>query len=352
MRSRKIHRYIAKMTSKQQLLRDRIVQFYTTHTKSETVKHFQEEGNAPSSIYNILSTYEDRGTTKRASGSGKVATIMTKRAVSKLTKKVNNSDKFSCRQLARTMGCSKTLICKTLRRTHIVCRKKQSSPAYTDAQIPEVKRCCRWMHDRYKKEDYVLDDEKYFTLSGPSNGNYYTSDVSTVPPELKFKQKSKFERKVLVYLAASRQGISKPFYGESGLAIDQNTYVDKCLKNHLVPFLMEHHADNNYIFWPDKASSHYSRKALDFLIGRNIRFVPKFYNPTNLPQCRPIEDLWGQLSTLVYQGGWQAKTLRQLKYRIGQSVKKLNLLSVQRSFTNIRGKLRVVYRKGPFSAVH
>ncbi len=33
----------------------------------------------------------------------------------------------------------------------------------------------------------------------------------------------------------------------------------------------------------------------------------------NLPQCRPIEDFFGQLSSIVYKDGWTAKNVGEFK---------------------------------------
>ena len=51
-------------------------------------------------------------------------------------------------------------------------------------------------------------------------------------------------------------------------------------------------------------------------------------NLTNLPQCRPIEDLWGTLTGLD-EGGWTAETLQELKSLITRCVKKIDSDVVQ-----------------------
>ena len=38
----------------------------------------------------------------------------------------------------------------------------------------------------------------------------------------------------------------------------------------------------------------------NYLKDENINFVPYDRNPTNSPQCRPIEDFFGYLSSIVY----------------------------------------------------
>lgn len=333
-------------------MRERIVQIAETHSKSETLKHFTSEGVPRSTVYSVLANAQERGTTERKPGTGRTATIMTNKRKSALARSIEGRLGVSTRNLSRKYGCTQQYVQKIIRKLGFKCYSRQKAPAYQPEQIAKVKSQSRWMHDHYGDKILVLDDEKYFTLSGPQNGHYYMRDNSEVADEVKFKSCEKFEKKVLVYLVASERGISEPFFAEGGLAVDQHVYTDQCLRRILVPFLQEYHADNEYVFWPDKASSHYSRKALDFLASNGINIVPKERNPTNLPQCRPIEDLWGQLVTLVYQGGWRAKTLKQLRRRVKACVKKLDLESVHRSFSSIRKSLRKVYQDGPFAAVH
>ena len=80
--------------------------------------------------------------------------------------------------------------------------------------------------------------------------------------------------------------------------------------------------------------------------------MPYERNPTNLPQNRPIEDLWGTLTDLVYKDDWTAKSLQQLRYRIITCLKKLGIEFVGRSFAGILRKLRLVYEKGALAACH
>ncbi|XP_055633567.1 uncharacterized protein LOC129773925 [Toxorhynchites rutilus septentrionalis] len=71
----------------------------------------------------------------------------------------------------------------------------------------------------------------------------------------------------------------------------------------------KHHSDGKYVCWPDKASSHYAKETLAYLKEKQITYVPKERNPTNLPQCRPIEDFFSFLSTLVYKNKLAAHSL-------------------------------------------
>ena len=59
-------------------------------------------------------------------------------------------------------------------------------------------------------------------------------------------------------------------------------------------------------------------------MNENVYFVDETTNPTNVPQARPIENLWGILAQKVYEGGWEAKTQQELISRIQSQLKKFD----------------------------
>jgi len=170
-----------------------------------------------------------------------------------------------------------------------------------------------------------MDDESYFGLSNTEisgNAGFYTSDPDLTKDEVKTKRKSKFEKKLLVWVAISEKGLSNYFIAPSGQAVDADVYVQKCLPR-MVRFIQEHHKNDQVVFWPDLASSHYSSKALEYLSDKNIEVVPKNYNPANCPELRPIEDFWSELKRIVYDKCWVADNLDQLRNRIEYAFKKV-----------------------------
>lgn len=342
------------MPSKQEDLRRRIVQFYQQHKsepKSYTVSHFMAENVPKRTIYNVIKHMA----VERKFGSGRKATIMTKANLAKLRKLFNNKDGISQRDAGRKFECTQQHIGKSLQKLGIHSRKKQRSPAYTESQIAEVKKQCLWLVRNYREKSFVLDDESYFGLSRshvPGNDIFYSDNISDTPVDVRYKQKAKFEPKVMLYIAISEKGVSKPWFKPSRVAVTQEVYENQCLKKILIPFLREHHSECDFVFWPDKASAHYAKRTQEFLTRKNIPFVPKERNPTNLPQCRPVEDLFGKLASEVYKNNWKASNLRELKNRIRLCLRKMDMTGVQRSCKGIRTSLRRVAEHGPFYENH
>ncbi len=85
---------------------------------------------------------------------------------------------------------------------------------------------------------------------------------------------------------------------------------------------------------------HYATKTIDFLRANNVKYVDKYRNLTNVPQCRPIEDLFGYLSGKVYSNGWSANNLTKLENRIKYCLKNIDMNVVQRSIDSVKKRLR------------
>ena len=78
----------------------------------------------------------------------------------------------------------------------------------------------------------------------------------------------------MLYVAVSKTGVPQPYFMPSGLPINQNIYQNECSSKILILFI-KYHGNGNYIFWPDKALAHYAKGTADFLISKNIPFMPK-----------------------------------------------------------------------------
>lgn len=341
------------MKEKQGSRRERVYNFYLenrTKGKMFTVNHFKAEHIPESTIYVIIKRAENDSGHERVNGSGRIAKIMTKKNIRCLKSMFDHNDKVSQSQAARKFKCSQVHISKTLKtKTLIKKKKKKKIPKRTDTQKATAQTKCGRLYRISSTKSFILDDESYFTLAHSTiSGNdlFYSSDVTQTPANVKFMPVAKFEKKLLVWLCFSDKGISSPIFRESGLAVNQHIYLEDCIKKKLVPFINTYHSDNEYIFWPDLASSHYAKSVQDFMNEKNINFVQKDQNPANMPECRPIEDLWGIIKSKVYEGNWQAKNLNQLRTRIKYCIDKLDKSFVQSLAESTRRRLDFVRRNG------
>ena len=74
--------------------------------------------------------------------------------------------------------------------------------------------------------NFNLDEESYFTLSNSTvvgNDGYYSCDPKNASPDLKYKRKAKHESKVVIWLAISPTGMTRPVIKQSGYSVNKNT---------------------------------------------------------------------------------------------------------------------------------
>ena len=84
------------------------------------------------------------------------------------------------------------------------------------------------------------------------------------------------------------------------------------------------------------------------LTTQESNFVEKGINSPNIPQARPIENFWGDLSQKVYEKDWQAKTKDQLINRIKSKLKEFDLKDLQSHMRRVTAKLRNIADHGVF----
>jgi len=333
-------------------LKERVYRFYQIHKqqgKLYCANHFIDEGETKSTIYHHLKCAEENKPLARKKGSGRIAKIATKKNIAFIKKQFNHKYGRSQKKVAKKIKTTQGYISKILKKhTNIVCRKRVKKPKRTLKQ-QNYRPKCRKLLEKFKNCQWILDDESFFTLSNSTlsgNDRFYSDDLNKTPEHVKCFYKSKFEPKILVWLAISPAGVSSAFFAESKQAINQDVYLKDCIQKRLIPFINAHHNSSEYVFWPDLASSHYAKKVVNFLKEQNIQFVPKDINPANLPEARPIEDFWADLKRDVYSNGWEAKNIQQLKARINNKLKNIDQNLVQSRALETPKRLDKIRRYG------
>lgn len=318
--------------------------------KSEIVARFTGSGYKRRSIYRWLSLIEQKKSLIRKKGSGRKAKIATKQNILKVKNHFNHKSGRSQKNMASKLGCHRTYIGKILKKySAIRLRKKQKRPLMSEQQKAQARAKCRRMLEKYGHLDFILDDESYFTLSNdsqPGNDSFYSDNVQQTPETVRNKFKTKYEKKIMVWLAISPRGVSNPYFVPSGLAVNQHVYIKECIKKRLEPMIKKYYSGGGYVFWPDLASSHYAKLVQKHLVKQNIPFVAKTDNPANVPKARPIEDFWGNLKQKVYDKCWKAKNLKELENKIKLVMRNMDLNLVQRHCMSVRRRLDTIRRYG------
>ena len=294
--------------AKKEALSQRIWNFYYDAANKSviaTVKYLKKQNIPQSTIYYILKKYLKCETNKDQPRCGRPLKISNKK-LNILVKSVNNRCGLSERTTARRLHVHQSTVSRNLRkRTMVVVRRRQKAPKMnSEEQEKRAKKNCGKLYRKMATDcNLIIDDEKYFTLSGNNvycNCYFYSTNPATTPPNIKFRKKAKFEPKVMIWMAISTKGISDIYVHKNKLGVDQQTYLQECINKRLIPFINKYHYDGNYLFWPDLASSHYSKIVQELLNKKNIPFISRNDNPPNVPQARPVERIWSILEQKIY----------------------------------------------------
>jgi hypothetical protein len=116
-------------------------------------------------------------------------------------------------------------------------------------------------------------------------------------------------------------------------------------KKRLIPYIRANY-DDDYVFWPDKASSHYAKIVDKHLDQEGVNYVAKEDNPANVPEARSIEDFWSILKARVYANSWRAKNTRQLTNRIKLCLRQMDRNLVQRLAADTKKRIDYIRRNG------
>ena len=198
-----------------------------------TVAHFKKQKIPERTIYNIIFKYLNYDTTEFRLKSGRPRKI-SDRQLQSLVKFVENRVGVSQRRLARRFNVSQSTISRNLKtRPSVRVYKRRSVPQYTSSdQKRRVQINCLKLYKRlFPTCNLILDDEKYFSLSGnvPGNDHFYSSDPSSTPTNVKLRQRQKYEPHLLVWLAISPKGIFARHLHRWKNAIRQDTYLNACI---------------------------------------------------------------------------------------------------------------------------
>ena len=142
-----------------------------------------------------------------------------------------------------------------------------------------------------------------------------------------------------MHVTISVKGRSKLFFVPANNAVNAEVYC-QIIRANVIPFIQQHHSNVSYYFWPDLASAHYSRSALELLQSNNIWFIPKEANPPAVASLRPIEDFWSALKKRVYDEGWEAETFDQLKERIRRKAREIPMETIVKLFRTVKERKR------------
>jgi hypothetical protein len=344
----------------EEAIRTLVGNFYQANAgrgKKYTVDYFKKHHLGKTMIYNTIQRVEKKISLKRKPGGGRKSFELSPDSKRTLIEATDGKVGYSYRKLAELHGTCAQTMRRTMTRYGIHRKRRINAPKVTEKQFVEQKkrlnRARKGTLQAKNGLEVIMDDESNYPYKWDKlNDYYYTTGRKEVKPEIKYKTREKYGKKLMVWMAISAKGHSEPYFMPRGTTINQYVYQKECIEKLMVPFIEKHHSDGQFIFWPDLASSHYAKTTRAKYDSLGIPYVPRNENPPNAPQIRPIEDFWAYHKSLVYQGGWEAKSDDDLKTRFNWALNLLKDGYFERLMGRVKTKVRKAAENGLNSQLH
>ena len=328
--------------------RREVANYYHTHReagKPSIVKYFMTKGLKRTFIYSVLRKVDNNWPLESKPIPGRPKLKLDPKRSRWLRRETEGKVAVSYKYLARRLRINDHTVKRIMSDMGIQKRTRKIVPRVSEkqrlAQKKRLNKARRGLLASHNGLDVVMDDESYFPLCRHQHKEYYYEGRQPAPDEVRYKQKGKFEPKVLVWIAISPRGRSRPVIFNSKLNVTAKVYQDKMIRPYLHPFLQEKYPTGGYVFWPDLARVHYAKSTVELLDELGILLLPKDQNPPAAPQIRPIELFRSHLKSRVYEGGWEAKTKDELEKRILEQFDSFD----ESYFVNLMKKVKRKVRK-------
>ena len=122
-------------------------------------------------------------------------------------------------------------------------------------------------------------------------------------------------------------------------------YVKECLQKCLLPLIKSHY--NRPVFWPDLASIHYCKLAMEWYKKNNVKFVPKTENLPNCPELRVVVKYWAIIKrkmkkTKMKKTKKLCKNIKDIKISFKKASNSFDSYSVRKLMGTTKAKLEIL----------
>ena len=256
-------------------------------------------------------------------------------------KKLGISRQLANYHLHKTLGFKTVHKTKCHRLTEVAMdqRKRRSWPLYL-----------RLNNDGWRK--FITSDEALFRLdesSGQTKIQYLRSDQSRSEAEPFIHREH--SKSVMVWVAMSANGLSRPLFIDSNVKINHQVYIDKVLKPFIRVDLPKLYPDGDYVFQQDSAHSHRSNKVAQFLKEKKIKYLPPQEWMANSPDAAPCDYfLWGYLKNRLSRQ--RITDVHKLKLAIRREIKSVPIEFIQNAMKSWPSRCRKIYESNGANIEH
>ena len=273
--------------------------------------------------------------------------------------KIDVEDPPTQRAIAKSLQISQSTVCKTIKDSGFVLRKKRKVQKLTSAHVEKRRQRARRLYlqlanGRYR--NFITTDESWFYLDGTS-GKRKVCYIKKSDPDydrMLLQQDSSRPKGFMVWGGISAKGKTTLRFVEPGAKINSDYYVNKILKPFLsrdIPRLYPKRAKIRPVLHQDSAPSHVSKKTIDFLEKCEIKYVkPEEWMPKS-PDVAPMDyAIWGYLKQRLNK--IKIETLDELKKKLLNEWKKMEQNYIDKVLAKWPKRVFLVYKARGFHIEH
>lgn len=297
---------------------------------------------AKSTVTSVLKKYKETLSIDKKKGSGRKKGFVSQKKAKSVLAALKRNPGLSVRDVAKKVCMSSSYVQKVRKQAGLQSFKVNAAPNRNDKQNKTAKTRARKLYDQVinKFDCIVMDDETYVKADFkqiPGQQFYSAKKRGLVAENFKIKKLDKFPKKYLIWQAICTCGLKSRIFVTTG-TVNQKIYVKECLQKLLLPFLKLHKGST--LFWPDLASSHYGKVAMEWYAQNGVSIVTREVNPPNCPQLRPIETYWAIIKRKLLKTKGRAQNEQEFKQKWRKAADSVTIAGVQRLMAGVKSKVR------------
>ena len=305
---------VLKMT-KEEDVREKIIHKYLQNPNSSYNSIAKSLQIHPYTVSHVIQRFSQTKLIKRKSGGGRKEGFKDIKLVRKLVNSFKNNPSLSLKELAKIYGFSLSFVAKVRNKHGFHSFKAQKVPNPSETQQKNARTSVRKLYDNFISKNFCIieDNETYIKYNHqqiPDAVYYIAKYRGKVDKKFRYTKHDKFAKKALIWQAiCSCSKKSAPYISQSTLS--GQIYVKECLQKRLLPLIKSH--NNRPVFWPDLASIHYCKLAMERYKKNNVKFVPKTENPPNCPELRVTEKYWAIIKRKMKKTKKLCRNIKDIK---------------------------------------